>query len=859
MPRAYRVLGLCWVVAFAACERVRVRVEDDGGPICPADQSLVNGVCRFVCTRDSDCASAQRCDVLVGQCVARTTAADAGRVVLCTEGAERCRADNKAVERCGVDGGWSTNLECPGTEGFCQNDRCLACRPGTARCPPTPLNVAEVCKSDGSGYRSITCAGAATCQAGLCAECGQGMRRCSPDGKSVQECQRQPREELALGYVDVGDNFDGTCITQQCTTTGGVPACVAPACVPGTQQCQSLTTLQVCGATGAWQSQVCASLPGATANSECQNGACVDECADAVRQKSYFGCEYWTTVMDNGVAPAEFKAGTLQGQGTTDSEFAFVVSNRSSLPARVVVRRWRNGAEETVKDQMVPGRNDAATKGVAVVKVPWQSLGRDSDAVGVTARDRFAYRLTSNRPVTVYQFNPLAAVVTGASCLLFCSSPDAQCVNGRCQTYSYSNDASLLLPAHILGLAYVGLVPEHIASRSPLANSQPEIFGNNTLSIVSTKDGTQVTVKSTARTLASTVGTAVPAIAAGGSATFTLAKYEVLQLSSDNPVELAAGSTTGNLECGVNPFPTGGGQVCRVSSDLTGTVITSSDPIAVFGGSKCTLRGYRDTACDHVEEQLFPFVTWGQSFVAARTAPLRLTTGTFAAPANAGPDYYKIVAGCPDSQCPNGTTITLSSGGVPTAANGGAVLVQPSGLGCEPGTSLVQNNCRLRGGRFVEFTSKQSFTITADKPIQVAQMFAGQNATTGAVRPDQGDPSLVLLPPIEQWRSNYTVLTAPGIRDNYLGLVVDDARVASVTVNGAVITAGWTPIAGTTFKTNNVAVPIGTHTIQVAAKPGQTTLPGAGVTVYGFDSYVSYGYTGGLDLSTIVSGINPGG
>ena len=51
----------------------------------------------------------------------------------------------------------------------------------------------------------------------------------------------------------------------------------------------------------------------------------------------------------------------------------------------------------------------------------------------------------------------------------------------------------------------------------------------------------------------------------------------------------------------------------------------------------------------------------------------------------------------------------------------------------------------------------------------------------------------------------------------------------------------------------------GTHTIDVTGKPGITPLPGAGVTVYGFDEYVSYGYTGGLDLTTIVSGINPGG
>jgi len=290
--------------------------------------------------------------------------------------------------------------------------------------------------------------------------------------------------------------------------------------------------------------------------------------------------------------------------------------------------------------------------------------------------------------------------------------------------------------------------------------------------------------------------------------------------------------------------------------DLTGTVVLSDKPVAVFGGAACTMRGYRDPACDHVEEQLFPFVTWGQNFVASRTAPLRLTDNTFASAANAGPDYYKIVAGCSDtasgSPCPNGTTITLSA---PPAA--GDVLSNAGG--CEPGTSLTANNCRLRGGRFVEFRSKTSFTIGANQPIQVAQIFAGEEATAGTTRPAQGDPSLVLLPPIEQWRSSYTVLTAPGTRDNYLGIVMDSARVSQVKVDGAPVTTGWVSVGATSFRTNNIAVAVGSHTIDIVPLPNQMTIPGAGVTVYGFDQYVSYGYTGGLDLTSIVTGVTPGG
>jgi hypothetical protein len=117
---------------------------------------------------------------------------------------------------------------------------------------------------------------------------------------------------------------------------------------------------------------------------------------------------------------------------------------------------------------------------------------------------------------------------------------------------------------------------------------------------------------------------------------------------------------------------------------------------------------------------------------------------------------------------------------------------------------------------------------------------------------------MVLLPPIEQWRARYTVLASTGLKDNYLGLAIDGSKVADVKVDGVSVT-GFTAIGTSTFKWKNVWVGTGTHTIEVTAQAGQTVVPGAGVTVYGYDSYVSYGYTGGLDLQTIVSGVVPGG
>ncbi len=884
MSRLFFVL--CLAAAGLACDKTRITPPPvDAGPVCEANEKLVNGMCRFVCQRDGDCAAGQRCNLLSGTCEPKPPDPDAGLFVPCTEGARRCSVDGTAVELCGANGRFAVEMACPSPDGYCFNEQCLACRPNSTKCTSTPTEL-QVCEQNGSGFRSVTCAGAATCTMGECRECSAGDRRCSPDGKAVQECQRRTQLNLSTTWVNVGDNFDGTCITQQCSGTGAASACVAPMCIPGTSQCLNTSTQQTCSPTGRWDNVACNTVPGLGPTAECQNGACVDECGDAVRQKSYFGCEYWTAVLDNPVAAAVFKANVVTGQGAlnADSEFAFVVTNRSTLSASVQVTRFFGGAVQTVKNVTVPGRLDAATRGLAVIRVPWQSIGdhptmsNNYDSASKSGLRRYGYKITSSRPITVYQFNPLAAYrdvgacTTASSCTTAVpESANPSCNANVCRHFSYSNDASLLLPAHILGTSYVGLTPEHVMERQGRTdpNGAATINFNGMLTIVGTQDNTQVTVRSSARTRA---GPGVVALDRGAQQVFTINTYDVLQIASDNP---AATPQSINLECGLNPFigtnilgqpncsnpPSCGGllqprcctQFCRVDNDLTGSVVTADKPISVFGGSSCTTRGYLDTACDHVEEQLFPFVTWGRNFVAARTAPLRLSNNQLASAGAAGPDYYKIVAGCPASACPNGTRLTLTP-----APAAGDVL---SPVRCASG-SLSANTCQLAGGTFVEFRSKTNFTISADQPIQVAQVFASQNATTSTstVYPTQGDPSIVLLPPVEQWRSQYTVLTAPGTRDNYLGLVIDSSRVLEVRVNNAPIAANsFVTVGSTSFKVANVPVPVGTHTINVVPQPGQTTLPGAGVTVYGFDEYVSYGYTGGLDLTTIVTGINPGG
>lgn len=845
-----RVLSLILLlVAVAGCERVKTHQVVDAGPVCGENEHLVNGTCRFVCNRDGDCQTGERCNLLFGACEPKPPPVDAGPdLTPCTEGAVRCSADATTLQSCSDAGVFVTSEVCAQPDGYCENEQCLACRPGTRRCG-ADTTTAEVCLDDGSAWRTITCAATAACVDGECDECTLGDRRCNATNDTVEECERTTDETRATAYAPAGDNFDGTCITRQCETGVNGPQCHPPACVPGALACASSTVQQSCGATGAWvQTDCVAMLDAGTA--ECVSGVCLDECADAVAAHSYFGCDYWSMIPDNSVDTL-FKGRLTGGVGTGDSDFVYVVTNQSIAPATVTVRRFNGSSVVTVKTVTVPGKNDPATRGLVKIAVPWFSISPSTVDVGDSnsGLSRIAYRLSSTKPVTVYQFNPVdashisnktctAAVGTttctcneydgydSISCALGSQNPGTcvQTSSGkRCSYNSYSNDASLLLPAHILGTSYVALTPDH---STWAGTPSPGVY-----SIVASQDGTTVHVASTAITKA---GTGVVAMAVDGGYDFTLNSYDVLQVASAN------GGT--NAEC---TTLSGSNQLCRTNNDPTGSIITTNKPVAVFASSSCYQAPYNWTACDHVEEMLFPFDTWGKNFVAVPSNPLRLKDNTIPS-ANQKPDQFKIVAGVT-------TTLTLNP------ANAGT---QIAGSACTSGT-LAAGTCTLGPGRHIEFTATQAFTISANNPIAVAQFFPGEGPSVTATSlppngPQQGDPSMVLLPPIEQWRARYTVLASTGLKDNYLGLAIDGSKVADVKVDGVSVT-GFTAIGTSTFKWKNVWVGTGTHTIEVAAQAGQTVVPGAGVTVYGYDSYVSYGYTGGLDLQTIVSGVVPGG
>ena len=230
--------------------------------------------------------------------------------------------------------------------------------------------------------------------------------------------------------------------------------------------------------------------------------------------------------------------------------------------------------------------------------------------------------------------------------------------------------------------------------------------------------------------------------------------------------------------------------------DLSGSLIASNKPVAVFGGNACTDIPLGYYYCDHVVEELPPTSTWGKAFVT-----LPLATRFYG-------DTFRILAAKDNTQ--------VSLNGIVVAT--------------------------LNKGQFHEQIVADPSYITASQPVLVAQ-YSNSTSFDGVT----SDPFMTLIPPYEQFLNKYTVTTpASGFPINYINVVASNADIGNVTVDGTPIPpASFQPIVGTAFAGAQVPVALGGHTLA-------SVLP-FGVTVYGFAEADSYGYPGGMSLAKIAT------
>ncbi|XXF80458.1 Ig-like domain-containing protein [Myxococcaceae bacterium GXIMD 01537] len=302
----------------------------------------------------------------------------------------------------------------------------------------------------------------------------------------------------------------------------------------------------------------------------------------------------------------------------------------------------------------------------------------------------------------------------------------------------------------------------------------------------------------------SSLGTEYMALAYPTTNTSLTSQLAVVATQDATRVTLTPSATTTSGQAAGVPFSVtlNKGQTYQMNTavangDVSGSLISADKPVAVFGGHKCANIPNSSTgACDFLVEQLPPLSAWGKSFV---TVPLATRLNG---------DTFRFIASA------NGTQVSVNGTVVATLNRG-------------------QVHQRIISG---------SAVITSSQPILVAQYSNGTSYDSVL-----SDPFMMLIPPYEQFLTEYTMTTpASGFRVNYLNVVAPAGAVGAVTLDGVAIPAASFKAIGTSgFLGAQLSVTLGSHRLK-------SPLP-IGAFMYGFDSADSYGYPGGMSLAPVAS------
>jgi hypothetical protein len=290
------------------------------------------------------------------------------------------------------------------------------------------------------------------------------------------------------------------------------------------------------------------------------------------------------------------------------------------------------------------------------------------------------------------------------------------------------------------------------------------------------------------------------------------------------------------------------------NADFTGTTIVSNPehPVSVFVGSEASdAPRFSDLAnrrccADHLEEQLFPRDALGRRFFIGRTparsaALNRAFLGTDSVGEFNEPEYVRIVA------VNEGTTMITTSMPFPN------------------------ESFELAEGESLIIDATQDLEINASQSIAVLQVLASQEAVGIPNVYPGGDPAIIAVPPLEQWRREYVFLTPNFYAFDFVTIVarastailLDEKSISEFDcdvgpADGIVRDMDDPPPEWLTYRCQlsfpdvigrpNVRVEDGVqddgyHTVRATED--------VSVVIAGFDAFVSYAYVGGADLESI--------
>ncbi|MDZ4745453.1 MAG: IgGFc-binding protein [bacterium] len=250
-------------------------------------------------------------------------------------------------------------------------------------------------------------------------------------------------------------------------------------------------------------------------------------------------------------------------------------------------------------------------------------------------------------------------------------------------------------------------------------------------------------------------------------------------------------------------------------ADLTGSKVRASKPVGVFGGHQRTTLPVafvgQLNSRDYLIEQMSPVGTWGKS---AFVTPFARSSNE----QDVGTDLYRVVA----------------------AFDSTAVLVD--------GVFQVLMNV----GQIFESALTQAAAITTSRPALTAQFKKTSGTPSGGSNQRVGDPLMMLVPPAEQFMSEYRFINvqsyeyngsintpSPIYGEQYLNIVIPTSGIGGLTLDGLPVSPGrFQQLAQTPYSWTQIVMSDGVHHVK-----GDTTF---GIYVYGYGVANSYGYIGGM-------------
>lgn len=498
----------------------------------------------------------------------------------------------------------------------------------------------------------------------------------------------------------------------------------------------------------------------------CSNGMCKSGCDMAAGLPSNVGCEFWAVDLD------QFDV----GNDPASAPWGIVVSNAGQVTANVTVEYNEASFGQPPKPKVL-GQINIPAGGLKTLKLPTRELDcglkpNDINAPG-TCLSSNAYRVTSSAPVVVYQFNVFEN--------------------------AFSNDASLLLPTNALGKYYrvLGWGAGHPVDID--FPGLPKVMDRSYVTVVGVHPDTKVTIKPSSRTHANpTASPPIPTLQPGESIEFTVGPYDVINLETDN-------------------FTMQESTSIQYLADLSGSLVVSDKPVAVFSGVETTSAPGKldipkapdwkdgDTCClDHLEDQLFPLEAIGKQYLIAHS-PVR-SKGSYIEP-----DVLRFVGAA------EVTTVTTN---------------MPAPF----------NSFTLQPGEIKDTWTQGHVIVQATTPVLVGQILVSQGYVSGALT---GDPSLTIFPPFDQFRTEYVIPVPPSWSSNHVVITAQPAT--QIFLNKS-------PLSGCKIEPIGQLEGLEYEARTCPLTTGAYYLSGDipfGIAVYGYGNAGSYAYVGGADVKPI--------